>query len=537
MGTRKRDGFYKRDGSPYWWTRDPVTGNRCSTGFKDKEAARRWRAARERMAADPAHAAAEAATLGEWCGRFVAWKGSTRSEATAAVARQKLGHWIRLFGSDAPIARLSEPSVFDRYVETRRGEGASDHTISKEVAHMLAVLKLAKRAKCFSGDLSTLRPPDLHAGYKPRKRALNRQELARLLAALEPRRGALVAVCVALGCRLGEAFRLLPTDIEADRVFIRGTKTDEAERWVPILSVFRPLLQEASGYLPLQKWEKVWRDLRAACARAGIEPCSTNDLRRTHATILAEAGVDRDVTRRLLGHTTPTLVDRVYGQPTTEALAGLAEARLLTAAPILGENHVPVGRGQEEALEDDVENSGTKRRRRLRTAERGPSSRQDRVGKGRPGQNQGAADRQPPPVAADHDPGRNPENRGEDAPGFPGLADPRRVVFADPGIAADARVVQTVPAHETILGGPDSSQSASDVGVFEGNCGINLGAPDATRTHGLRFRKPSPALEQDIGILGFRGDARRWIPSDEPGFGRERQGSKTSTSQSVEVSS
>lgn len=446
MGTRKRDGFYKRDGSPYWWTRDPVTGLRCSTGYKDKAAAKLWRAARERVAADPAHAAATQATLGEWTQRFLAWKEKTASPATVGVARQKLGHWVRIFGASATLASFSEPSAFDHYTTHRRGEGASDHTISKEVAHMLAVLKLAKRAKCFSGDLSTLRPPDLHAGYKPRKRALNRQELARLLAALEPRRGALVAVCVALGCRLGEAFRLLPTDIEESRVFVRGTKTEESERFVPVLSLFRPLLDAARPYLPLEPWGKVQRDLKVACKRAGIDPCSPNDLRRTHATLLAEAGVDADVTRRLLGHTTRNLVDRVYGQPSTEALAGLAEGRLLGAAPLL-----PEGLQGSEGRDTSVE---------------------------------AVASGEPEPL---------PEKAG--------------ILSSD--VTVDWFDYDEYPRNDSEL---------------------HAEAPVAQWTE-QRFPKPSPAIEQDCGILGFRGDARRWIPADEPGFGRDCRSSGTAVSQ------
>jgi integrase len=252
------------------------------------------------------------------------------------VARQKLGHWIRLVGAETPLATLT-PAAFDAYVAQRRDEGVSDHTVSKEVTHLLSVLRLAKRGGCYPVDIETLRPPDLHAGYVPRKRALTRPELAALLTELPPHRGALVAVCVALGCRLGEARRLLPTDIEAERVLIRGTKTKSSQRWVPILSFYRPLLEQAQPWLPVEPWGKVWRDMAAACRRAGIDKVTSNDLRRTHSTLLIEAGVDRDVVRRLLGHTTTTMVDRVYGQPTTEALAQLAERKLELALPLLGE--------------------------------------------------------------------------------------------------------------------------------------------------------------------------------------------------------
>ena len=344
----KRDGLYKR--GPIWWIRtDPVTGKARSTYCRDLEAARRYRAKRERLAADPAHAAAETARLDEWIGRVIATKehdGS--SSATVEVYRTKLGHFLRLF-PDALLAEI-DPSFVDKFVAVRRTESVTDHTISKEVTHLCTVLKAAKRAGCYPGDVATLRPPGLHAGYKPRKRALSREEVVALMAELKPELAALVAICVALGCRLSEAYRLLPSDIdwERKRVHIRGTKTDEADRYVPILSIFSPLLAAGARWSPLgREPNNLRRDIAAACVRAGIAPCTPNDLRRTHATFLAEAGVDRDVTRRLLGHTTTRLVDTVYGQPTTEALGALAEAKLLTAAPLHGRDTAPGNHGAE----------------------------------------------------------------------------------------------------------------------------------------------------------------------------------------------
>jgi len=332
---QKRDGLYKR--GRFWWIRtDPVTGKARSTYCSDLEAARLYRAKRERLAADPAHAAAETARLDEWIRRVIAVKEHDGSSAaTVEVYRTKLGHWLRL----APDAMLAEvdPGFVDAFVAQRRSEEVSDHTISKEVTHLCTVLKAAKRAGCYPGDIATLRPPSLHAGYKPRKRALTREEVVALMAELKPELAALVAICVSLGCRLSEAYRLQPSDIGPNSVHIRGTKTDEADRHVPILSVFRALLAEGARHLPLgAEPNNLRRDIAAACRRAGITSATPNDLRRTHATLLASAGVDRDVTRRLLGHTTTRLVDTVYGHPTTEALGALAEAKLLTAAPLQG---------------------------------------------------------------------------------------------------------------------------------------------------------------------------------------------------------
>ena len=327
-------GFYKR-GKIWWYRTDPVTGGPISTGCKTGQAATVWLKRRELIAADPDYAAAQAAELGEWVQRTLELKSRTSSESTQEVYRQKLGHFVRIWGAGKRLAEVS-PGLVDRYVAQRRSERVSDHTITKELVCLGAVLKLAKRSKCYPGDIATLKPPELRAGYVPQTRALTRQEVVRLLAELSPERGAYVALCVGLGVRRSEVERLLPSDVDLDKgeVFVGGTKTAGAKRHVPILSIYRQLVQGALPHMPVGSWGNAIRDLAAACRRAGIERCTRNDLRRSHSTILHELGVDRDVIRRLLGHTTTRMVDSVYAKPSPEALGVLAERQLVAVDPI-----------------------------------------------------------------------------------------------------------------------------------------------------------------------------------------------------------
>lgn len=328
-------GFNKRGG--VWHLRtDPVTKKPISTKCRNLEAAHAFRAKRELLAANPAYAASQTARLDDWIDRVIASKAELkRSAATLSIYATKLGHWLRF----APNALLHEvtPTFVDTFVKQRRTEDVTDHTIRKEVDHLVIVMRAAERAGEYAGNCDTLCPPDLQTGYEPRERALTRDELFRLLSELKPELMAVVAIAVALGCRLAEIFRMLPTDIswELSLVHVRGTKTKLSKRTLPILSLFTELLRAASAYLPLGELpNNLYRDLAAACARAGITNATPNDFRRTHATLLAEAGVDADVTRRLLGHTTRALVDRIYARPRPEALGALAEVKLLTAAPL-----------------------------------------------------------------------------------------------------------------------------------------------------------------------------------------------------------
>jgi len=313
-------GLYRRGG--IWWVRtDPITGKPRSTKCRDKEAALLVRASREREAADPAHAAATKETLSDACVRLI--------DARQAIGKptgyyvQKLGHWLRIFGDDRKLAGFG-PAEFDEFVRQRRTEGVTDHTIGKEVRCMGTVLRLAKRVGRYAGDLAVLRPMDLTGGYVPRTRALPPHELMALLAQLEPKRWAFVALSVGLGLRRGEVYRLQPADLDfvLGIAHVRGTKTAGALRTIPILAPFRGLLESAAKQLPVPNWNNYLRDLRLACAKAGIATVTANDLRRTHATLLRSAGVDRDVARRLLGHAAQsTMLETVYDQPTPHELA------------------------------------------------------------------------------------------------------------------------------------------------------------------------------------------------------------------------
>lgn len=350
MAKRERDGLFQRKGSRYWWVRtDPITGKAESTGCLDREAARLWRANRERLHANPAYAAATQARLDDWMTNYIETNTPTWSEATLAIAKEKLGHFVRLWGyevdgewrTDVMLADIG-PGSFDEFVKARREEGVSDHTVSKEVAMLTRVLKLAKRAGCYAVDIDTLRPPSLSTSYEPRERALTREEFEALCAELPPDRLAFVAICVALGVRRSEAFRVRPenVDLEAGRVLIHSAKVRKGSkkktRVLPILSLGRGLVEAALPYLPFQgEPVAVNTAIRRACERAKIAHCSPNDLRRTNATMLAEAGIDADITRRLLGQKTRRLVDQIYGRPRVEALAELAEERLARVVPLL----------------------------------------------------------------------------------------------------------------------------------------------------------------------------------------------------------
>ncbi len=131
------------------------------------------------------------------------------------------------------------------------------------------------------------------------------------------------------GARRREVFAAQVGDVNAKAwtVKIRGTKTDLAAGTIPIPTLMRALHKHtgAGTYAP---WGNARRDLALYCVKAGVPVVTWNDLRRTFASLLVQAGVAPHLVAKLLRHKTTAMVDRVYGRQTGESLAGLIEHQI-----------------------------------------------------------------------------------------------------------------------------------------------------------------------------------------------------------------
>lgn len=376
MARRSPDGLYKR-GHIWWGWRRKFPGGpleRASTKCRDRKAARLIKAQWERYAADPINYAANQTTLDGAIAMFLAdAKRKGLAPPTQEMYESKCAHIARVLDGGRRLNSVVA-TTWDGYIATREDEGASSHTIKKELIRGFGVLKAAKRRGLYPHDLSTVMPA-YSARYVPRTRALTMDELQRLGRELRADRLAHVAFVVATGCRLKESYRATEAHILPEGfVFVDGTKTERARRTIPIAPPLRPFLEfairnapgamagpprdghgeahlranvphgnrttqihpldpspmAASAIAPgtqlFPKWHSARRDIHAACRRAGIPFCSWNDLRRTNATLLSEAGVGSDVGARLLGHVDGRMWESVYSQPKPKALQRSLEA-------------------------------------------------------------------------------------------------------------------------------------------------------------------------------------------------------------------
>ena len=337
---RRRNG---RPAGPWIaWGYDDA-GQRWTESTKqiDRKAAEAVARVLERDHASPGAAAAREATLADavtllLTNRRGLASAGKRSDATVTFYEFKTGHWRRLLGDGFLLSRLTA-AVVDKYIDSRREEEASEHTIAKELVALRCALKLAVRAGLWNGNPAAVLPVLFATEYTPRTRTLPRADLQKLFTELEANPAAMVAFMVATGARWSEAESVLAADVHKEGlVHLAGTKTTAADRVVPVLhpealELLHYAIAHAvpgKGGRMFAEWKSPNNALRRACERAKIDHTSFNDLRRTFATWLREEGVSAELIAPAMGHTTTAMVQKVYGRLTPAALRDLLAVAL-----------------------------------------------------------------------------------------------------------------------------------------------------------------------------------------------------------------
>jgi len=368
----ERERVYLR-GRIWWgWYYDAQgTRHSQSTKCRDKRSAeatvREW----ERGAADPNYAASNEATFESGLKQMILDRRMKRRAAgTFHMIGVKGGHIIRIFGSATPLnacVGVNGARMVDLYVTTRLDEGAAHNTVQKELSVLRSVFKVAKRRGEWRGEVATVMPDGFSAEYVPKKTFLTGPQVQRLLPELSPDYAAQAAFFIAVGPRSAEALRARREDIDlqAGQVWIRGTKTDLSEAFVPIVGAAWDLLEYAlkharggEGGAMFGRWSNIRRDLHQACERAQLKliaehlpkgvrwaelpekeqqewiarlpfpRVSPNDLRRTLSTWLRQHGVEPQLIAPVLRHRDSRMVERVYGRMPVDTLGATLRRRV-----------------------------------------------------------------------------------------------------------------------------------------------------------------------------------------------------------------
>ncbi len=181
----------------------------------------------------------------------------------------------------------------------------------------------------------------------PRKagRSLTAAEEAAFLKVIAGHRAEMICkLMYYCGLRTGEARALIWKDVDFKRniIHIPGTKTANADRYVPIPDVFVPFLKEHKGSpfdsvcdTDKQRNEKAWRNVkRLMNIELGCkvyrnklvppyplqEPLRLYDLRHTYCTNLEKQGVPISIASRLMGHANIQITAKIYTHDSDESL-------------------------------------------------------------------------------------------------------------------------------------------------------------------------------------------------------------------------
>lgn len=289
-----------------------------------------------------------------------------KRESTIRNTRVKIGHLGRVLGDRLSLRDLEPPkgiALIAGYVRQRVSEEAARSTIAIEVSILKMALRVAAREGFYRGDTRALSVVELRGAHKPRKSWRTREEIAALIAATPPQWREHVETYVGLGVRRMELYRIEASDLDlrGNRVHVRGTKTERADRWLPMTPRVRAILERRAEERPegrlFPEWTRAHLDLGAICEAAEVPYTTVSDLRRTFASLMLSAGVSASVLKELMGHATTRQIDLVYGHASEEA-----RQSAMSQHPLSGS--APVARGKRKPATGRTDGTGPRRKRR-----------------------------------------------------------------------------------------------------------------------------------------------------------------------------
>lgn len=366
--------LYERGESRFIWAKLRNEAGKIkpvSTRCTDEAAATAFCDEWERKAVSPSYRRATEATFGTAYQDFLDEQRRQQvSAATMEIAVTKLGHAVRLWGPSFPLLRITN-DVIMAYIDQRASEGVVRYTVGKELNHLKRMLAWAKFRGYFPPELATIFPPNFSGGHKPRSHWITREQAFKLLSVMAPARAAHVAFILATGARWAESIRACRGDVDfaTGLVTMQGSKTELAAGVVPLSGLTWDFIvfaiEKAPASAPLfARWGvgNHWRDLQAACARAGIPSTSANDLRRSFGqwhrdAFITEGGMSKETSAELvsvlLRHATDKLAQTTYAKVGGADVA--ARVRALSPVPILSSGTASTARieGNDPMKNDD----------------------------------------------------------------------------------------------------------------------------------------------------------------------------------------
>ena len=253
------------------------------------------------------------AYLDKWIDEVKAPKIKCKS---LAVLRSGIERYIKPTIDDKPLHEVRTPEML-KAIES------CPYSYMRQVIYSIfrAVFKRA-----YQYDLIADNPAEkLDFVYHKRKkgRALTHEEQTIFLQAIQnDYTRSLWLFYILSGVRCQEALTLLWEDIDFDhaRIFIRGTKTETSERYIPLFPQIAELLKEIPR-AGTNVFPYTYRAVQCAFYRirkkSGLQ-FRIHDLRHTFATRCLESGIATKTVAKWLGHKHTSTTDEIYSHLLTD---------------------------------------------------------------------------------------------------------------------------------------------------------------------------------------------------------------------------
>lgn len=245
-----------------------------------------------------------------WLDTYLSEKAAKIKPKSLAVLDSGVNRYIKPHISDMPLYAV-RPADIQHVIDS------VPHSFMRQTVYMIFAATFRRAYRLEYLPANPMDKIDFVKHYRKQGCALSLETQAAFIAAIaaNPLRPLYLAYLLT-GCRRSELLALRWDDIDTARncIFIHGTKTKRAARYIPLFPQLADLLatlpRSDSRVFPYTS-EKLRRNFDKVRAANGFT-FRIHDLRHTFATRCLESGIAVNTVQKWLGHCSPSITANIY---------------------------------------------------------------------------------------------------------------------------------------------------------------------------------------------------------------------------------